>query len=174
MKTMSLIIALACCSLHVQAQKFSTAIEYNDYIVEQQNSIASAMFIFNEGLNSASATEESASENLEGLKAATKNGLANVQKLSKFEGNSELRDATIDLFSFYQLTFADEYATLVGLLFKEDFNEDTMAEMELLLTKITEREKSFDEKFASAQKAFAAKYGFELSTNEWQEKLNEE
>ena len=174
MKTFTLCFALVFCSLNVQAQKFSTAIEYNDYIVEQQNSIASAMLIFNEGLNSLSATKENAMENLNGLKTATKTGLEKVRKMSAFEGNTSLREATIDLFSFYETTFANEYAQLVDLLFKDDLNDDILAEMERLLAKITESEKVLDENFASEQKAFAVTHGFELTTNEWQEKLNEE
>lgn len=173
MRILTLFIALACCSVQVHAQKFSTAIEYNDYIVDQQNSIASAMLIFNDGLSDVAATKESAIYKLEGLKTATKNSLANVRKISDYEGNVELRGATIDLFTFYEETFADEYLQLINLLYQEEIDDATMAQMDALLMDISEREQVLDDKFGSAQQAFATKYDFELTTNEYQDDLDE-
>lgn len=174
MKIFTLFIALACGSLQLRAQEFSTAIEYNDYIVAQQNSIAAAMLIFNEELSKDTATKESATEKLEGLKSATKTSLANVRKISGYDGNVELRAATIDLFSFYEITFAKEYLQMIDLLYQEVFDESTMAEMQRMLTDISSREGALDEKFSAAQQAFATTHDFELTVNEYQDDLNGE
>lgn len=174
MKKLSLFILGAVCSLQLVAQEFNSAIDYNDYIVEQQNKVGEAILTFNDVMASDDATKESIQPYHELLISTCREGLGNLHELSDYEGNDELRQAAIDLFNFYVLTFTDDYTEMIEILFGENSDEETMDNLNALLEKITIGEGEFDNGFAMAQASFSELYGFDLLENELQEEIDEE
>lgn len=172
-KWMVLFIGIAC-SLPLQAQEFKTAVEYNDYIVGQQDVVGTAILNLNMAMSEETIYRESIQPYYDDLLAASKIGLANISKMPAYEGNIELRNAAIELFVFYEQTFNNEYKQLLDLVFKEDLDDESLNQIDILLEKITNDEKPIDEKFAKVQAAFAKKHGFDLTQNEMQEEIDAE
>ncbi len=174
MKKVSLFILGAICSLQLVAQEFNSAMEYNDYIVAQQNSVGEAVLAFNEEMAGADATQESIQPHFDVLVLACHEAFDKISNLTDYEGYFELRDAAIDLFTFYLHTFEDDYAQMINLVFSDASDEATMDSINALMEKISAAEAEVDGRFAAAQSSFSEIYGFDLLENELQEEIDGE
>ena len=174
MKKLSLFILGAICSLQLVAQEFDSAIEYNDYIIAQQNTVGEAVLAFNEVMAGADATKENIQPHHDVLVLVCHEALDNISNLSDYEGYVELRDAAVDLFTFYLNTFEDDYAVMINLVFSDDSDEATMDSINALLERISVEEAEVDGRFAAAQFSFSEIHGFDLLENELQEEIDGE
>lgn len=174
MKKMTLFILGAICAIQLNAQEYTTAIAYNDYIIEQQNSVGAAIVTFNEVMSLENTNKETIQPYYDVLILSSQEALVNLTKMPDYEGNSELRDAAIDMFKFYERTFRLDYSEMINLVFKENLDEETMNAINALLEKITNEEMPYDERFATAQSNFSITHGFQLIENDLQEDLNED
>jgi hypothetical protein len=174
MKKLSLFILGAVCSLQLVAQEFDSAVDYNDYIIEQQNHVGAAVLTFNEVMAGADATKENIQPYHDVLILACHEALGKISSMSDYEGNFELRDAAIDLFTFYLHTFEDDYAEMINLVYSDDSDEATMDSINALLEKISAEEGEIDDRFAAAQFSFSEIHGFDLLENELQEEIDGE
>jgi hypothetical protein len=100
--------------------------------------------------------------------------LGKISSMSDYEGYFELRDAAIDLFTFYLHTFEDDYAEMINLVYSDDSDEATMDSINALLEKISVEEGEIDDRFAAAQASFSDIHGFGLLENELQEEIDGE
>lgn len=141
-----------------QQIKFSNAIEYNDYIVQQQLNIQSAMTAFNETVNNSEKPEINTArlKVVDESRTATKN----IRNMPPFKGQTAFRDAAANLFEFYTKVTSTTYAEMIDLMFSE--KADRSEKMEALVNKITADEKVYDDKFLAAQQAFAKAHNFKL------------
>lgn len=146
-----------------QVPHFADAIEYNDYIVNQQDLIGIKIKVFVDETSSEYSTKEmeiKAAEDGEQQAAAS---AALVRKMPAFNGDTVLRDAAADLFEFYERILGNEYIDLVNLMWDEALStEEYNAQYQKLLNSITERELIYDNAFSKAQENFAKKNDFEL------------
>ncbi len=156
------------------AQKM-TAVEYNDKIVNCQNDIGYKMLAIGEYVGSEEETTKEGANLLRdsALKAAKK-AVSELEKMGAYNGDDAMRKAALNLFRFYENILTNEYAQMVEILYKEDFTEADSDQLALLVQVVSEKEAPFDEKFETAQVAFAAKNGIELEENPLQEKIDEE
>lgn len=157
-----------------KAQNFKTAVEYNDYIVQQQNLIGTQIIKFNEEMGKEGATATSVQPYYEKLLSINKTAIENVSKMPGFENNVALRDAVLELLKFYERTFSVDYKKIIDLVFSKNLDDAAIGEINRLLEKITSEEKPYDEKFAAAQASFAKQYNFELIENELNEEFEQE
>jgi hypothetical protein len=146
----------------------SSAIEYNDAIVAQQNLIIEKMLSFSTAaqINSASAENE--------RKQLVEQCQASIQVLkniSDFEGNTELRDRGIDLFQYYKRIAENEFGEMLAIVSQDalDFTEEDFTRLEYLEHQISENELPLDAAFQEAQQEFAKKHGLPLVPNKYQE-----
>ena len=95
-----------------------------------------------------------------------------IKGMSPFKNDSTLRDAAVSIFGFYEKIFDKDYRVLIHLKKEQD---GTSMEIENrireIVTKVTEEEKGFDNRFRSAQQAFASKNKLLLQENDIQKKF---
>lgn len=160
-------------ALNGRTQTFSSAKEYNDYIVDVQVSIGEKMLAFNDIVGGENSTLEYAISELNAIVKFADDQIAKASKITPFEKNTELKESALALFRFYRLILHEDYRKMVTIYFDPNLNEASLAEMQAILDDITEREKPLDARFQIAQEAFASKYNLELLENELQQEIDE-
>ena len=161
----TVLLALACVvfviSCKTQTRKgangvtYNTAQEYNDYIVGRQTKLVERVMDFVK----VSQTDLDAAEVLLDTCVKEAHQMANeIKGMSPFKNDSTLRDAAVSIFGFYEKIFDKDYRDLIHLKKEQD---GTSMEIENrireIVTKVTEEEKGFDNRFRTAQQAFASK-----------------
>ncbi len=145
----------------------TSAIEFNDIIVGEQNKIGQRLIDFNAAVEAGTSTDLPLKLTLEQAKAST----AVVEKLSWQDG-AALKKSAIELFKFYQSIVANEYVEMVKIIEKPDLSEADVTHLNELVASISEREAKLDADFAAQQEAFAKLNGFTLTENELQDELD--
>jgi hypothetical protein len=169
----NLLFALLLLPLATAAQT-KEPIVYNDKIVGYQNDVVNEMLNLNASINQEGSTHASIeAQRLQLLKTAQRS-ISDTQKMQAFEGNSELRDAAVSLFKFYDGVIRTEYKQMIDIIYKEEITEDDLTELNALVVRITEEEITFDERFKKAQSAFARTHGLDLIENELQDEIDSE
>lgn len=156
------------------AQKFTSAIDYNDFIVDLQNQIGYKIIAFNDELGLEDASMASVTPLYEDLLKTTRDAIAKLDKAEVWEGNTELKASALALFQYYESAFSNEYKEMMGIVFKAEINEEDYTRLTSILESVTEKEQAFDLRFSKAQIAFADKYGFNLDRNELQDEIDGE
>ena len=168
---MKLILSL-CCMLalttQLHAQKtFSTAVQYNDYIVEEQLKIGESLKEFISVFTNSNDSAEVHKSRMR-IIARADSSVNNVKLMTPFKGDTALKANAIRLFSFYSGIAANEYRQLVSLSFSSKKSSGEISkETNEIVKKITGKEAVFDKGFQDAQKAFAAKHNIDLKENEF-------
>ena len=158
---------ILCISLITSFQLFAAndaAITYNDKIVGEQTKIGEAILAFSGNPNDFS---------LKQIKTQADNSLTVLNTMKPFDGNKDLLDAAKALFKFYAAITKNEYKKILVILQEKDkyTQEQLTAKINEYSNSISKREAPLDEKFQTAQKAFAKKHNFTLSKNELEEKI---
>ncbi|MGE0635181.1 MAG: hypothetical protein AB7P01_01980 [Bacteroidia bacterium] len=165
MKKLLLLLLITPFALSVFAQ--TSALEFNDNIVEEQNKIGQRIIDFNYAVEAGTDTDLPLQLTLEQTKAS----IAVIEKLSWQDG-AALKKSAIELFKFYQSIVANEYVEMVKIIEKPDLSEADITRLNELLASITEREAKLDADFAAQQDAFAKLNNFTLERNELQDELD--
>lgn len=152
-----LLLLVAPASL-AQQKKFSNAVQYNDYIVQQQQNILTVMNAFNETVGKGEKPAIDAARLR--VVAESRTAAKNVRQMAPFKGQTTFRDAAVSLFDFYVKVTSTTYVEMIDLMFSE--REDRADKINALVANITEDEKKYDEKFLSSQQAFAKAHDFRL------------
>ena len=166
------LILFLCCMLAIttqlQAQKtFSTAAQYNDYIVDEQLKIGESLKEFISVFTNSTDSVEIHKARMR-IVARADSSVNNVKIMTPFKGDTALKANATRLFSFYSRIAANEYRQLVSLSFSsKKSNEEISKETNEIVKKITDKEAVFDKSFQDAQKAFAAKHNIDLKENEF-------
>lgn len=173
MKTLFLLLVLLTSGM-VSAQKFSSAVEYNDHIVDLQNEIGYKMIAFNEQVGGENSTLEQVQPFFDDLLSTTRDVIKRLEKVQPWENNKELKSAALELFRFYEVTIDRDYRKMMEIIYKTELTDEDYTALTDILAKVTEDEKGFDGRFQVAQQAFADKYNFDLEKNELQDELDGE
>ena len=169
----NILIALLTLSFFaVSAQKFESAIEFNDFIIDEQTKIGEKIVILMDEFEIG--TRESAKVKHQELIVQTKASLRALQSVKSFTGGARFKQASLSLFNFYQSICETEYARMIDIYFSEDYSDEDVAELTKMMEDITAREKAYDEEFAAAQEEFAKANGFDLKENELQKEFDTE
>lgn len=139
---------------------FSSAVEYNDFIVAQQENVGTAINNLMGNLSLDSATVW-AYYNL-GL-ATTQVSRDNIKNMPDFNNASYFKNASLELFQYYVDVFTLEFKEVVTIYL--DVNvpfENKLDKMNPIFDVIAAKEMKFDENFAKAQQQFATENNFEL------------
>lgn len=150
----------------LRAQPFKEAVDYNDYIVDQQNSIGRELITFNEAFADETVTFESITPTYNQLIKVTETAIANVTAMDAYGGNTDLRNSAAALFGFYLDIFKNEYLEMMKILLQDEATESGFARVEEIMQQISASEAEFDQAFNDAQTAFAEKHNFKLEENE--------
>ena len=152
-------------SAGAQSIRFEKAVEYNDFIVRQQTKVGEAIkdfiTVFTETSDSTKIQE---SRNKIAIEADS--AVARVKRLVSFQGDTAFKQSSIRLYRFYASIARVEYDQIVRVSYnKSKKAEDIQKEIGAIVQDITEREKKVDADFVQAQKAFAAKHQFTLTSD---------
>lgn len=145
----------------------TSAIEFNDMIVEEQTKIGQRIIDFNTAVENSAPTDLPLQLTLDQTKAS----IAVVEKLSWQDG-AALKKSALELFKFYQSIVANEYVEMVKIVEKPELVDADITRINELLASITDREAVLDADFAAQQEAFAKLNGFTLERNELQDELD--
>ena len=148
-----------------QPTRFNNAVEYNDFIVRQQTKVGEAIkefiTVFTD-TNDSTKIQESRNQ----IAIEADSAVARVKRLVSFQGDTAFKQSSIRLYRFYASIARVEYDQIVRVSYnKSKKAEDIQKEIGAIVQDITEREKKVDADFVQAQKAFAAKHQFTLTSD---------
>jgi hypothetical protein len=172
MKTFVLSFLLIACFLQANAQTFNSAVDYNDFIVSEQNKIGEKILVFNQRIGEAGITKEVMTEVLEDLLRTANTSILAVKDLSPYEGGEDLKQASVDLFQFYARLIDHDFREIINIIFTEELDDAAMTRLNDIVKKVQTDEAVLDEHFGKTQNAFAERHNMELKQNELQEKLD--
>lgn len=99
--------------------------------------------------------------------------LAAIKKLKGFEGSERMKNAAIELFSFYKKIYSNEYKQMFDILDKgENITEEDLAFIQQMEVEVAKQEEKLDKEFADAQQELATKFNFQMEENENQQKID--
>lgn len=172
MKTTTILLSLS--FLVIQLIGFSqnsTAIEYNDKIISEQTKIILLTLEMNDYLETDLVKCEEI--RVEIIKQC-ESSIGVVQKMSAFEGNSDLKNAAVNLFTFYKETYTTEFLQLIEILNKgELITDDDIIALTEISELVANKEIPIDAAFEKAQNEFAERHNFVIEENELQQEIDE-
>lgn len=148
---------------YAQTINFATAIEYNDYIVDKQLEIGNLIKRINAVIDDTTKTKSDAHDAREAAVVKSRSCIEDIQKMPAWKGNTELRDAAATLFGLYASCFENEYSKMINIIYKPVMSDEDKAELDRMMSSITERENVLDKRFNKAQEDFAKANGFTLT-----------
>lgn len=154
-------------SSNAQANKFENAVDYNDYIVNEQTKVGMAIKKFNAAFENSTDTAVLHAARI-AISRQADSAVNRMNKMVPYKGDTSLKKNAISLFGFYSKIAGKEYKQFIWIFFsKEKTTEQKSKELQDIVNDITEREKIYDSNFLEAQKAFATKYNIKLTENEF-------
>lgn len=145
-----------------------TPVEYNDAIINEQAKITK-LFLAS-SMNIQNSLEASDSLRLLTVKQCD-SSIAVLQKLGDYKGNTQFRNAALDLFRFYKNINLNEYKRMIEILQSETMFEN-MDEMTAIQEKIGNDETTLDNNFQKAQNEFAKANNIMIAPNILQKQID--
>ena len=145
-------------------KEFNTPVEYNDFIIDQQNAIIKRMIKLPATFDSG--TDAEIRIQFDSLVRQSDISLLQIQKLTDYQGDSSVKLKAEKLFGFYNQIFHDEYRKMVEIFLKGDnASPADVAELNKIVKDVRVREKALNQALTEAQVKFSKKFGFEFSEN---------
>lgn len=132
---------------------FSTAEEYNNYIIDIQVETIKSIQRFSDAC--AEGIPQQMKFTFEEFQIQTQTAIENLNKLGDFNGSTELRDEAMKLFEFYAEIAKYEYKQILEILLKSDYSEQDDITVDSLIKVVAEKEDIMDNNFEKAQKKYA-------------------
>jgi hypothetical protein len=143
-------------------REFYSAIEYNDFIVDQQNQVIQKMVSLTNSYDEGTPAE--VKMNFNNLVKQAEQCSANIDQLSDFDGDSTLKREARNLFGFYNRIFHNEYKKMVDIFLKgPNASDSDIVELNTIVQDVRKKEDSLNQKLGNVQVAFARKFEFEFS-----------
>ena len=142
------------------------AIDYNDKIIIEQNKIGTSIKAFSQNPNDFT---------LDNIHQQVKKSLVILDEMQPFNGNKKFLKSAKNLFKFYLSITQNEYKEMLDLIINKnnESSEVVNNKITILGDKISKKEDPLDDKFQTAQIAFAKENNFTLTPNQ-EEKTKEE
>jgi hypothetical protein len=149
---------------------YKDAKEYNDYIVNRQ------MIVMKNIMSIADVTDEKIDWGMQ-VMARTADTIdiliKDIKNMPPYGKDSAMRDAAIDLFTFYKRIFKEDYRELFEIRKNGGAaTEEGMARMSEIVDKVSKEEDGLDARFETAQNAFAKANNMRLEENDLQKKID--
>lgn len=150
---------------HSGDRQFHTAVEYNDFILEQQNSIIRRMLKLNELYDRGTDAEIRIA--FDSLVVQCESSLKCIEQLTDFEEDSVLKSDAQRLFTFYNGIFHKEYKRMLDIFLKGELASDAeVEELNRIVIQVGEQEAKLNEALSKSQQAFSKRHGFEFASSE--------
>ena len=151
---------------------FSSAIAFNDFIVDEQNKIIKVMLAFS---NHETAMSDKAlgNEMIDDIVKTTEEAIEALDGVEPYEEGETLLKSAKALFQFYHDMADKDYREMVDIISKgEDMTDADLARIDEIALDVEKREVPLDNAFADAQAAFAKHYGMQIRKNEMQDEID--
>jgi hypothetical protein len=132
---------------------FSTAEEYNNYIIDLQLETIKSIQQFSDACSEG--IPQQMKFTFEEFQIQTQTSIEKLKKLGDFNGSTELRDEAMKLFEFYADIAKYEYKQILEILLKSDYSEQDDITVDSLIKVVAEKEDIMDNSFEKAQKKYA-------------------
>ncbi len=152
--------------------KSSSALRYNDKIIEIQSKVINKIIILTQSMKTGNT--DLMQRRLEELQQQTTLSANEITSLEEFEGGNELFNAALDLFEFYESVCKNEFQEMIEILARSQSGISAMdlSRMQDLQRIIQEEEGALDRKLLTAQQDFAKQFGFRIGKNKLQKKID--
>ncbi len=139
---------------------FADAIDYNNYIIGQQDLIANYYEEFATLIEDTNTTKAIATKKRLELLAKTRVCANNLKSMPPWQGNTELRDSAVVCFTFYVQMFEVEYTAILDLLFVEPLTDKEIDGINAIDKRTMLEEDRLNKMFYATQKRFAKQFDF--------------
>lgn len=149
---------------HSGDRQFHSAVEYNDFILEQQNSIIRRMLLLNELYDRG--TDSEIRSAFDSLVIQCDESLACINALSAYEEDSVLKTDAQRLFVFYDGIFHKEYKRMLDIFLKGELaSEAEVEELNQIVIQVGEQEAKLSEALSKSQAKFSKQHGFDFASS---------
>jgi hypothetical protein len=167
-------VAMIACKQSVKGKNgvtYDSAVKYNDYIVERQTSLMKNVLEFG---NMTDSEWDSAESYLRRYALQAEGMIRDIKGMPPYKGDSALRDAAVNSFTFYKKIFEQDYLDLVRIRMKGEDNitPEDVTEANRIVDKVGKEEEVFDDAFRRAQEDFADKNRMKLMDNKMQKEVD--
>jgi hypothetical protein len=140
---------------------FDNPIEYNDFIIDQQNVIIEHMIALSRSYDKGE--HDTIQEAFKSLVNACDSSRALIHNLTAYENDSTLKISAAELFNFYSNTFHKEYKEMLGIFLKGELASDTeILRLNNIVAYVRLKEEELNIKLTASQHSFSQKYGFKF------------
>jgi hypothetical protein len=145
-------------------RKFYTAVEYTDFISDQQNAIIKRMLKLTDTYDTGTPAE--IKTQFDSLVKQSDISLSEIRRLTDYEGDTMLKLDAERLFEFYNHIFHNEYRKMVDIFLKgAEASEEDVAELNRIVKDVRLRESALNASLSKSQVEFSKKFGFEFLDN---------
>ncbi len=154
------------------AQKtFQYAVDYNDFIIQEQNKIGMAIQDFMQACGKGkkkSMTEKHALV-LQQVDLSTQE----LKSLPPYKGNTQFKEAALRLFAMYKSVAQNEYMDIIAIVDEGMDISNNAQRFQNVLMRIEERSKQVNDDFLAAQAVFATQFKVNLGENNLEKDLKD-
>lgn len=176
--TMGLALFISSCGSSTEkganGVSYSSPEDYNNYIVNKQTETARNLLQFG---NSVSTDPKGTLTSLDGYAKEIQQDIEDIKGMPAYKGNTELRDAAVALFGFYERLFKEDYkkiAEVRAAAADSDLTEAQAQEINQVAEKLSVDEKGFDNRFQKAQREFAKEHKMRILENDLQKEIDKQ
>jgi len=172
MKKKLIILSVTLIFIFISCGKSGSALKYNNQIIDIQSKVITKIITLSNSLKSNNT--ELMQRRLAELQDQATKSADELSQLPDFDGGTELYNAAMDLFEFYENVCKNEFQEMVDILSRSQ-SGITAADLSRLqdLQKIIQSEEGvLDKKLLEAQQSFAKLHGFRIGQNKLQKKID--
>ncbi|MBK8140918.1 MAG: hypothetical protein IPK57_07750 [Chitinophagaceae bacterium] len=150
---------------------FKNPADYNDYIISRQTILIKNILDLGKKADS---DVDSAYGMLDSYTNDATRIIAEIKDMPSYKGDSSLRDAAVNSFTFYKKLFGESYKRVLSIRREGgDETEEGAAEIMGIMDSIKREEEIHDKRLHNAQKDFASRFKMKMRDNEIQKEINQ-
>lgn len=146
---------------------YSSAVQYNDYIVAKQSDLMADVVKLSTQQN-----VDNFEKTINGMIPKIDQSIKDIQGMPAWNGDSLFRNKALDLFKFYREACTNEFATVIKLLRDVQTNPDNATKIQEIITAVSTKEEEFDNAIQKAQGDFAKENNMKITENSMQKQID--
>lgn len=136
------------------------AAKYNDHMIKRQHKVVKGFMKMYDTFEKG--TKEEMLKEHSRLLVLVNQSIDEIKALTPYEGDSDFKNAALELFTFYKSSLDNEYPKMIALIAIRDRSKEDHKKLDDYRDDLVKREKMFDDKFEDAQITFSKKHDLKL------------
>ena len=153
-------ISLAACNRIATPPSPEAAVRYNESIVLHCDSVTRAFDVLLESIDARDSSK--AQRRLELAIMASARAQSSLGKLPDHMGNTQLRDAALDLVTYYHKSLSGDFTQILPYMLQDTLEEDAALHVDSVMTQFGQMEDSLFSRMIRTQVEFSKKHGLTL------------